>query len=260
MLNLREGTRRVGLVLGIVGCLAGGTLGYLRLQTVWRNHTRFKQLSSLPIMEKVNAAINAYPDDNGLAKQSGAVSSTPATPEHVPKFNPNAPYTVAPPSDSQIPTGRQGKPEHGQREKYRPEGRRHPGPSSKTSPQSPTKTSGDIFDQVVFQPLVVVHKANWFDKNASGLEDSNIEFTADTSGVDGIQKVDADKGGVITAIQLSSGEWVHREPQTLKARLAFYGRLLLLLCYPLIGFLLPWGTIRTLAWVVSGFSTPTTTV
>jgi hypothetical protein len=33
-----------------------------------------------------------------------------------------------------------------------------------------------------------------------------------------------------------------------------FGAYLLLLAFPVIGFLLPWGAIRALSWVLSGFS------
>lgn len=190
-MNLREGMRRVGIVLGVLGFLVGGTIGYLRLRKAWRNHTRFERLCSLPIMGGVRTAI----------KEGHA-------------------------------------------------------PPPKTLP-------ADVWDRTLDElgigRVPIARKAAWFEKHVPGLDDPNIEWTVDVRGVDGVQTVDADKSGVITAIQLSSGEWVHKEPQTLRAHLAFFGGLLLLLLYPLIGFLIPWGAIRTLAWVVSGFSTPTTT-
>jgi hypothetical protein len=86
--------------------------------------------------------------------------------------------------------------------------------------------------------------------------DPAADIAVSVSDVEGIQTVNADKTGVITSIQLTTGEWIHREPRTLKSRLAFFGRLLLLLLYPALGFLGPWGTIRTLAWVAVGFSRP----
>lgn len=293
MMNLKEGMRRVGIVLGLLGCVAGGTFGYLRLQTLWRNHTRFTRLCSLPIMEQVNTAMKEY----RAAPKTLPANFFDSKPEHGPKFNPNAPYTVVPSSDSQMPTGGQGKPEHGPWEKYRAREQSSParasekgdpfkefgghalsldskqkepehGPSDKYRakdqlPNGSVPDSGDNTGKIDLSsglvPFVKVKKSNWFDKHAPGLAESNIEYTIDTGGTDGIQTVDADKNGVIVAIQLSSGEWVQKEPQNLKAHLAFFGRLLLLLLYPLIGFFVPWGAIRTIAWVVSGFSTPTTT-
>jgi len=76
------------------------------------------------------------------------------------------------------------------------------------------------------------------------------------AGTDGIQLVNADKAGTISSIQLTTGGWVRMKPQTLKAHLALIARLLLSLCYPAIGFLVPWGAIRAFVWVADGFTTP----
>jgi hypothetical protein len=87
-------------------------------------------------------------------------------------------------------------------------------------------------------------------------QNSVEEITVNPKGADGIQAVKADNAGAISAIQLTTGEWVRRGSKTLKARLAFIASLLLPFCYPVIGFLVPWGTIRVFVWVVSGFSAP----
>lgn len=49
-MNLREGTRRLALLLGVVGILVGGFLSYLQLQQILlqrADHKRFEQLASL---------------------------------------------------------------------------------------------------------------------------------------------------------------------------------------------------------------------
>src|SRR5262245_3594767 len=67
--------------------------------------------------------------------------------------------------------------------------------------------------------------------------------------VDGIKQVEVDRAGVVSSIELSTGESVHRtEAPALKAYVS-------LLLYPMLGFLAPWGTIRVLTWVGSGFFT-----
>jgi hypothetical protein len=55
---------------------------------------------------------------------------------------------------------------------------------------------------------------------------------------------------LVTSIDLSTGEWV---PRVDSPHLTAY---LLLLLYPVIGFLLPWGCIRILTWVGNGFVVP----
>jgi hypothetical protein len=64
---------------------------------------------------------------------------------------------------------------------------------------------------------------------------------------DGIKRVIVDKAGLVSLIELSTGEWAQRvDPPALKAYL-------IPLLYPVFGFLLPWGGIWVLTWVGSGF-------
>jgi hypothetical protein len=60
--NLREGMCRVGIVLGILGFIAGGIFGYLQLQIVWTRHTEFERLSSLGVMREATKAVRDYRD------------------------------------------------------------------------------------------------------------------------------------------------------------------------------------------------------
>jgi hypothetical protein len=106
--------------------------------------------------------------------------------------------------------------------------------------------------------------SGWSYEDPSGIEswsvagpgDSIEEIGVDVKGIEGIQTVRADKTGTISSIQLTTGEWVRMGSKTLKSRLAFIASLLLPLCYPVIGFLVPRGTIKALVWVGSGFIGP----
>ena len=81
---------------------------------------------------------------------------------------------------------------------------------------------------------------------------SILGFKVDVDDIGDIQAVNADKTGAISSIQLTTGESIY-SGKTRKARLAFIGSLLLPLCYPVIGFLVPWGTIKVFVWVGIGF-------
>ena len=53
-MNLREGTRRLALLLGVVGAIAGGFASYSELLTVleqWARHNRFEQLAASPFVQ-----------------------------------------------------------------------------------------------------------------------------------------------------------------------------------------------------------------
>ena len=54
-MNLREGTRRLALLLGVVGAIAGGFISYLELQTVLDRqvrHNRFEQLANSDVVKQ----------------------------------------------------------------------------------------------------------------------------------------------------------------------------------------------------------------
>jgi len=53
--NLREGTRRLALLLGVLGAIAGGFASYLELQSVLSQrarHNRFEQLANSPVVQQ----------------------------------------------------------------------------------------------------------------------------------------------------------------------------------------------------------------
>jgi hypothetical protein len=69
-------------------------------------------------------------------------------------------------------------------------------------------------------------------------------------GLDGIKQVAVDKAGLVFSIEPSDGAWVDRTDAP-----ALIAYIMPLLC-PVFGFLLPWGGIRVLTWVGTGFFAP----
>jgi hypothetical protein len=54
-MNLREGTRRLALLLGVLGAIAGGFASYLELQSVLSQrarHNSFEQLANSPVVQQ----------------------------------------------------------------------------------------------------------------------------------------------------------------------------------------------------------------
>jgi predicted small secreted protein len=73
-MNLREGTRRLALLLGVVGTILGGFASYLELQSVLEQrarHNRFEQLATSDVVEQERKS------------QAGWVSIDPKTEERV---------------------------------------------------------------------------------------------------------------------------------------------------------------------------------
>lgn len=250
-MNMREGMRRVGIVLGALGCAAGGVFGYWDLQNAWSSHTRFERLQALPVMIDVNAALKPY---QGSLESQGF--TLPESDQYLRETHPD--YAKMAPKDreaylNEMHYGAQPKPEA-------------PGKIVEVPGVGNVSFPGGMSDDKIaeaiksylaqhksdFTPKYAVQTANTHDR--AGADDPAAEFTVDVKGTDGIQSVNSDKGGVISSIQLTTGEWVRRGAKTLKARLAFVASLLLAFCYPVIGFLVPWGTIRVFVWVAGGFS------
>ena len=63
-MNLREGTRRLGIVLGLCGAILGGYLEHRYARAVWHNYRAAKHFESLrasPAIQKVAEAIKTAP-------------------------------------------------------------------------------------------------------------------------------------------------------------------------------------------------------
>jgi hypothetical protein len=61
-MNLKEGTRRLALLLGVVGAIAGGFVSYLELQTTLEQrarHNRFEQLANSPVVQQERVRLMA---------------------------------------------------------------------------------------------------------------------------------------------------------------------------------------------------------
>lgn len=62
-MNLKEGTRRLALLLGVVGAILGGYASYVELQTVLSQralHNRFEQLSTSDIVKQERKSLAGW--------------------------------------------------------------------------------------------------------------------------------------------------------------------------------------------------------
>jgi hypothetical protein len=215
-MNVREGMRRVGIVFGAAGCVAGGILGYWHIDEVWKVHaakiTAFERVESSPLMREVAETL----------KETRAEG--PKAPPKVEPVPPKGavPLRVPPPPKGFVP---------------------FPVPA----PQPHAKD-----DWVDEENCTIRDPLRWSDKAAA--DDFSAVIGVTTAGDKEIQTVYMDKNGVATSIELTTGEWVHRDPKTLRAHLVFVIRLLLSICYPAVGFVVPWGAIKAGAWVADGFA------
>jgi hypothetical protein len=209
-MNVREGMRRLGLLLGVSGGIMGGFLGYSDAQNlcnVWTAHRKFESLMALPTTQKVAHAASVY--QNGPWTQyaestqvdydanRGEIKGPPDRPKS--KFG-------GVPVDDKIPSFDEWK---AAADRYKAQHEAAP----ETVPRDFFETHG------------------------------NILVSVKTGGIKGLM---ADKTGQVFSIEPNAGAWVDRtEAPPLKAYLV--------LLYPAFGFLIPWGAIRVLTWVGTGF-------
>jgi hypothetical protein len=185
-MNVREGMRRLGIVLGVVGCAIGILFGYESARQLWDVHTahqRFESLMASPTMLSLAKQVRWFSTEN--RKKAGELA---ADPEFLKLSDDEQKYILGLAKDQGF---------------------------------SPTLTGAAPSDENHIIDVQV-----------------NLE---------GVKKVNVDKFGRISLIELSTGESIPRtEPPTL---MAFVG----LLLYPISGFLAPWGAIRVLVWLGAGF-------
>lgn len=178
-MNLREGTRRLALLLGVVGAIAGGFVSYLELQTTLEQRTRhnkFEQLANPSLVQQ--------------ARRSCFGSSAES--------------------------------EHGPWEKYQT--------PQENSPPLPTK----LVPPYCMFPID--------DPNAA-------DYTPSEVNNGGIKAVHFENRE-IASIETPDGQTHYPTP----APGAW--SYLLIAILPVLGFLIPWGVVRAIGWMVAGFLQP----
>jgi hypothetical protein len=71
-MNLREGTRRLALLLGVVGAILGGFFSYFQLQSTLKEraaHIRFEKLANSSVV--IQARIDCFPTPKGAEIEGG---------------------------------------------------------------------------------------------------------------------------------------------------------------------------------------------
>jgi len=256
-MNVREGMRRLGILLGACGGILGAFLGYSDARTTWDTHVahgRFESLMASPIMQKVAKAAHDYQNGPWMEYRpkewSGSVTYADGT------------IWADVPSDSSILSSLSDE----QLEVFK---------ELLIKKQSSKLDVRGLMSDPKFQKLPLAQQKlalGHLDSRFSSLSDEDFNTFKQKMGGDmpltkkragnppvelkpmlvlveleGIRQVIVDKAGVVSSIELSTGESVQRvEPPALRAYL-------IPLLYPVLGFLLPWGGVRVLTWVGSGF-------
>jgi hypothetical protein len=229
-MNMREGMRRLGILLGVLGGMIGALAAYSTARELWsasQAHKRFESLmASRTMQELASAAKDQWrtrnapeppipPSPPGFKPEThwGSLMATPAQVLQDPMFQ-------GLPLEERRKVLLRVDPSFGELARDQQDKVLSWKPDKKLGPP-PDTLPPDFFDKPV-RYLVAV--------NAGGIRDATVDQT-----------------GTVTSIRLVTGESVQRIPP------ASWRAWFSLLIYPLLGFLMPWGAIRALTWVGAGF-------
>jgi hypothetical protein len=204
VMNLKEGMRRVGIVLGLLGACAGSVLAYAdasSLLKTWREYKRFQALLATPTVRRATGA-------DWIKKHSPGAD----------KWCDVDPTVKQPPGyqlvDPCYETNSNDK------------GKLH------WIEVKPWERDWSKQQLLRGQTVETVFRLESFDP------DSNR---------DGVASIHYDTSGIVTSLQLATGEKI--EQLQSPGLWTFF----MPLVFPLVGFLLPWGITKSVAWVASGF-------
>jgi hypothetical protein len=260
-MNLREGFRRIGLVLGIIGCATGAVAAYViidPLWPVWREHSKFERLLNVATVKRASGPQWLADHTSHDKVANPCDSAAPAKPSSQSFTRP--PLTLHE-GHAHVPSD--NKPDW----------------FSQNAPKSPD------YDALAKQAGAVdQHLSRWdeFDKeerakeerscwkanaSAKGREEWTSQHDIDTGHTvagdwwidafapdpnpDGIKTIrywEYDPGRV-RSVELTNGDWSAEPPSPPELN-----AILLPLLYPVIGFLVPWGATKIIIWVASGFT------
>jgi hypothetical protein len=239
-MNLREGTRRLALLLGVAGLVFGGFVSYMELQSVQdqrARHNRFEQLAASDVVQQERKILKAWkpvpetaPDflagakpvllDFSRAKPIPGRDKTPPA-SHQQKIEGLPPGAIVRPmGDTGLPAGAIVKPiaQHPAGEDL------PPGATVASVPQTATP------QQPQADPYAAITIPIPSDVNGGGIETINWSHNY------GVASIKTEDGQTLYPTVAPSA-WLY----------------LLILLLPLLGFIIPWGTVRAIGWVGAGF-------
>jgi hypothetical protein len=266
-MNVREGMRRLGILLGVSGAILGGFVSYSDAKAAWDSHRayrRFESVMASPAMRKVAKAAQDYQREywkgpwtrfretiGRVTYADGAIwEDVPEGTRHVAKLGPGK-YRITTDAGTFEITTDEANPQASadlskltdeQLEVYRDLLAQKQG-KAPFSKQHRADTAIPTFEEFKKE----ADSADWKLWKAEP-ERSHEDQLLVLVNLDGIKDVMVDQAGDIDSIELTTGESIPKlTPPALRAYV-------IPLLYPILGFLLPWGAARVLTWVGSGSS------
>jgi hypothetical protein len=216
-MNVREGTRRTGIVLGVLGACAGVVLGYVVTQPLWRDwsqQNRFQRLLNTPTVRGASGADWCARHAPGKYKSCDI--------ERLPNLPP-------------LPKGY---------ELYKP---RMVDPCYETN----ASDKGQLH-WIKMEPWERDWSKKWPAVGQIVNTIFRLESFAPQQNGYGIALIRYNASGTVTELDLTTGEKIERP----KSSTSFPYILVLNLLFPVLGFLIPWGAIKATTWIATGFRTP----
>jgi len=202
-MNLREGTRRLALLLGVVGTIFGGFASYVELQTTLAQRTRHNRFEQLAASEVVQ--------HERKCRQAGILSGCPDNISDL-VFTPKSQIKG-------LPAGAELRPISG-------------------------------------LPLQKPQRTFQIDPKTGERIQAAPDFIPDTSQIpsvvmkNGIKAVNWNHDYGVESIETEDGQTLY---STLAPSAWLY---LLIVLFPVLGFFIPWGVVRSIGWVGAGFVQP----
>ena len=239
-MNLKEGTRRLALLLGVVGAIFGGFVSYLQMQPTMRqraDHQRFEQLANSQIIRIERNCILGMVSEQGCREpNSGPYPNTTRVSLPTGEVR-DYPSKM---SDEQIGVvlNKEFPPDN----------------NVKIDPYAATAEPND-WEEVDPKTLKPIKKKVYLDDNGNPISQSSAPSLTsgnvpDASAVnkDGIAVVRWTKPLAIASIETQDGRTLYPTPAP---GVWSYVAIALL---PLLGFFIPWGAVRAIGWVGAGFT------
>lgn len=256
-MNLGEGTRRLALLIGVVGAIVGGVAAYSELQGVLdqrARHNRFEALANLDAVKHerkcrlagIFSGCGDLPNDfvvKAIQQPSPQLSGSVDNDSLARKYGGIA---VEPTQKSNLPPGVKIDAKTGERtpKQYLDD---NGNPISEPHPVIPPPPDGSGI-----VPVVPPAPPGWVPVESDGVTFDWSKSIPIPSIVmkNGIKSINWTHDYGIDSIEMEDSGTVYPTPLP---RIWMY---FLIALYPLGGFFAPWGTIRAVRWVGAGFVQP----
>jgi hypothetical protein len=239
-MNLKEGTRRLALLFGVIGAILGGVVSYLQLQSTMRQrgiYLRFEELANSQVTSVERNCIlgkvsklgcrehgdSPYPNTTRVSLPNGEVRDYP---------NEMSEQQIEAALRKEFPSGN----------------------NAKIDPYAAMAEPND-WEEVDPKTLKPIKKKVYLDDNGNPISQSpapNLTsgYIPDASTVnkDGIAVIRWTKSLAVASIETQDGQTLYPTPAP--GAWLYVGIALL----PLLGFFIPWGTVRAIRWVGAGFA------